>query len=368
MAGGPAKDLYEFLVESELEHYYNSLHNDLKIQTVSQIKYLEEDDLLDQGMSKPEIRRLMKYFRKYYPQGAFGKIRKIINTTLNKESDSDSRPTSPSVERAKPQPGGSGNHGSSKHIISSDAITLCKVLGKGEFGTVQQGVWTNDEGLKVQVAIKCLSKEKVNQGVAEFLKEASNMHSLDHDHIVRLYGVVLESDSLMLVTELAPLRSLLECLREPALRASFPVITLTDFAYQIADGMSYLENKRLIHRDLAARNVLVFTKDKVTYVKISDFGLSRALGVGKDYYQTNFNVNLKLPIAWCAPESINYLKFTSASDVWAYAVTLWEMFSYGFQPWAALTGEQVSASIAFVVRYICVQFNMFYIDNVWNSY
>lgn len=43
----------------------------------------------------------------------------------------------------------------------------------------------------------------------------------------------------------------------------------------------------------------------------------------------------------CAPESINYLKFTSASDVWAYGVTLWEMFSYGFQPWAAFTGEQV---------------------------
>lgn len=49
------------------------------------------------------------------------------------------------------------------------------------------------------------------------------------------------------------------------------------------------------YRDLAARNILVFSKNKV---KISDFGLSRALGVGKDYYQTNFNVNLKLPIAW----------------------------------------------------------------------
>lgn len=80
----------------------------------------------------------------------------------------------------------------------------------------------------------------------------------------------------------------------------------------------------------------VFSK---SVVKISDFGLSRALGVGKDYYQTNFNVNLKLPIAWCAPECINFLKFTSASDVWAFGVTLWEMFSYGFQPWAALTGE-----------------------------
>ena len=97
-----------------------------------------------------------------------------------------------------------------------------------------------------------------------------------------------------------------------------------------------------IFRDLAARNILVFTKNKI---KISDFGLSRALGVGKDYYQTNFNVNLKLPIAWCAPECINYLKFTSASDVWAFGVTLWEMFSYGFQPWAALTGQQILEAI-----------------------
>lgn len=61
-----------------------------------------------------------------------------------------------------------------------------------------------------------------------------------------------------------------------------------------------------ICRDLAARNILVFTKNKV---KISDFGLSRALGVGKDYYQTNFNVNLKLPIAWCVVFFFNVFIF-----------------------------------------------------------
>ena len=94
-----------------------------------------------------------------------------------------------------------------------------------------------------------------------------------------------------------PFRSLLECLKEPSLRPTLNIVCLSIFAQQICQGMKYLENMRLIHRDLAARNILVFSKN---LVKVSDFGLSRALGVGKDYYQTNFNANLKLPIAWWA--------------------------------------------------------------------
>ena len=72
----------------------------------------------------------------------------------------------------------------------------------------------------------------------------------------------------MQVTELAPLRSLLECLKEPTLRPSFTVPVLCNFVQQIAEGMAYLENKRLIHRDLAARNILVFAKDKVGHLWI----------------------------------------------------------------------------------------------------
>ncbi|XP_055631755.1 activated Cdc42 kinase-like isoform X2 [Toxorhynchites rutilus septentrionalis] len=335
-----AVDLYEFLVESELQQYYNSLKNDLKITTIAHLKYATDEDLRQVcGLSRPEIRRLRKYYEKYYPHGYLNKIKRLLQAP-KKDEGNISSPTS-NVEPLKtcPSPSKIPNN---KHIIPADAITVNKQLGTGEFGIVQQGVWTNGTE-RIQVAIKCLCRERMQSNPMEFLKEAAIMHSIEHENIVRLYGVVLDTESLMLVTELAHLRSLLECLKDPGLRVSFLTVpTLCEFAAQICNGMLYLENKRLIHRDLAARNILVFSKNKV---KISDFGLSRALGVGKDYYQTNFNVNLKLPIAWCAPECINFLRFTNASDVWAYGVCLWEIFSYGFQPWAALTGHQILEAI-----------------------
>ena len=37
-----------------------------------------------------------------------------------------------------------------KQIISSDVIEVNKTLGEGEFGVVQQGVWTTEEGEKVR--------------------------------------------------------------------------------------------------------------------------------------------------------------------------------------------------------------------------
>lgn len=346
-AGGPGPagpSLYEFLLEAELSSYYDALRNDLKVSSVGQLKYVEEDDLSHLGMSRPEQRRLRKYFHKYFPQTYLRKIKQMILPKAKEDADQSSVLL---LDTSADKGGGGGAAASqvrvpSKHIIPADSIVINKELGVGEFGVVQQGVWNNEDGDRIQVAIKCLSKDQMQNNPMEFLKEAVIMHTIEHEHIVRLYGVVLDTVSLMLVTELAPLRSLLECLKESALRPSFPVMALCDFAMQVCDGMQYLESKRLIHRDLAARNILVFAKNKV---KISDFGLSRALGVGKDYYQTNFNVNLKLPIAWCAPECINFLRFTSASDVWAYGVTLWEMFSYGFQPWAALTGQQILEAI-----------------------
>lgn len=65
------------------------------------------------------------------------------------------------------------------------------------------------------------------------------------------------------------------------------------WAYQVAKGMVYLQSKRFIHRDLAVRNILLSAS---RVAKISDFGLSRALGLGSEYYTASQGG--RWPIKW----------------------------------------------------------------------
>jgi len=104
--------------------------------------------------------------------------------------------------------------------------------------------------------------------------------------------------------------------------------------------MAYLESKNFVHRDLAARNVLLVNE---RFAKISDFRMSKALGLGNNYYQAE--TAGKWPLKWYAPECIYYFKFDSRSDVWSYGVTLWEALSYGAKPYKGLKGQQILALI-----------------------
>ncbi|MGH0157536.1 UNVERIFIED_CONTAM: hypothetical protein FKN15_044801 [Acipenser sinensis] len=220
-------------------------------------------------------------------------------------------------------------------LISEKDLALFEKLGDGSFGVVKRGEWFAPTGNVMNVAVKCLKTDILNQPdtLDDFIREVNAMHSLDHQNLIGLYGVVL-THPMKMVTELAPLGSMLDRLRKN--QGHFLISTLCQYAIQIANGMAYLESKRFIHRDLAARNILLASNE---LVKIGDFGLMRALPKNDDHYV--MQEHRKVPFAWCAPESLKTRTFSHASDTWMFGVTLWEMCTYGQEPWLGLSGSQI---------------------------
>ena len=111
-------------------------------------------------------------------------------------------------------------------------------------------------------------------------------------------------------------------------RAQLPHNQLAVFALHIASGMAYLSSRRFVHRDLACRNVLV---DTVCRAKVANFGLSR--DIYDHAYYASTNASTRLPLRWMSPEVFLSQKFGEASDVWAYGVTLVELYSQATTPY-----------------------------------
>lgn len=219
--------------------------------------------------------------------------------------------------------------------IQRERIELGRCIGEGQFGDVHQGVYVSPENPALAVAIKTCKNCTSDSVREKFLQEALTMRQFDHPHIVKLIGVITENPVwiIMELCTLGELRSFLQ-----VRKYSLDLASLILYAYQLSTALAYLESKRFVHRDIAARNVLVSSND---CVKLGDFGLSRYME-DSTYYKASKG---KLPIKWMAPESINFRRFTSASDVWMFGVCMWEILMHGVKPFQGVKNNDVIGRI-----------------------
>ncbi|XP_044934119.1 focal adhesion kinase 1 isoform X17 [Mustela putorius furo] len=219
--------------------------------------------------------------------------------------------------------------------IQRERIELGRCIGEGQFGDVHQGVYMSPENPALAVAIKTCKNSTSDSVREKFLQEALTMRQFDHPHIVKLIGVITENPVwiIMELCTLGELRSFLQ-----VRKYSLDLASLILYAYQLSTALAYLESKRFVHRDIAARNVLVSSND---CVKLGDFGLSRYME-DSTYYKASKG---KLPIKWMAPESINFRRFTSASDVWMFGVCMWEILMHGVKPFQGVKNNDVIGRI-----------------------
>ncbi|XP_014366513.2 epidermal growth factor receptor isoform X1 [Papilio machaon] len=218
-------------------------------------------------------------------------------------------------------------------IVKEAELRRGGTLGYGAFGEVYKGVWVPEgENVKIPVAIKVLKEGTGANSSKEFLEEAYIMASVEHPNLLQLLAVCM-TNQMMLITQLMPLGNLLDYVRTH--KEKIGSKAFLNWCTQIARGMAYLEEKRLVHRDLAARNVLVQTPN---CVKITDFGLAKLLDINEDEYKA---AGGKMPIKWLALECVLHRIFTHKSDVWAFGVTIWEILSYGARPYANISARDV---------------------------
>jgi serine/threonine protein kinase len=163
---------------------------------------------------------------------------------------------------------------------------------------------------------------------------------LIHPNVVQFLGIYVRGPDKYIVTEYLSLGSLSTVLTFK--KSELKPLDLLEMSKHAAAGMIYIsEYKQFVHRDLALRNLLVTSKEGKYVVKVADLGLSRSTSE-KGFYQSQDAV---FPVKWTAPESIQYRKFTSKSDVWSFGIVLWEIYSFGATPYPGMNNEQTADQV-----------------------
>jgi len=203
------------------------------------------------------------------------------------------------------------------HIKASE-LEFGSKIAEGKYGTVYKGKCRGQT-----VAIKLLHNQHLSEEKLEELKtEVEIMTRLRHPCILLLMGVCTDPNNVALVMEYVEGKGLDRILHD----AKVPLSQTQQLriAKDIAKGMNWLHclDPPIIHRDIKPPNILVNANFDV---KVCDFGLSCVKEIPKPGDKLR-DTAVGSPI-WMAPEVLSGHLASEKSDVYAYAIVLWEILT-----------------------------------------
>ncbi|KAL0476550.1 hypothetical protein AKO1_006096, partial [Acrasis kona] len=216
------------------------------------------------------------------------------------------------------------------YFISFDDVIFLDKLGRGQYGVVFRGRYNST----TPVAIKMLTTNVNDSGIADFRQEALTLARIHHPHCVMFVGVTVDNGSRYIITELMH-QSLSDVVHMKKKNIVSDVIfsdkesrptrviyrTMTmecklSILLQVSDAMAYLHLKGMIHFDLKPANVLL--NKHMDTAKICDFGTTLMTGV-------SFSGGT---LGYMCPELLsggNSFRATNKVDVYSFAIIMYEM-------------------------------------------
>ena len=218
-----------------------------------------------------------------------------------------------------------------EELKASDLVML-DVLGQGAFGSVQKAIYSHSARQRAPdylVAVKSCHADSAAEGRRALLEEATIMSQFQHPNVLQLIGIVAD-DPVMVIIEFMEFGALVGILQSK----TFEETRRLNATLDCARGLAYLHARRFVHSDVAARIVLV---NSAWQCKISDFGLSRDTEKSSYYRSKGGN----LPIRWTAPEALEHSRFNEATDVWAFGILAYEIWTQGATPYKDWGNQRV---------------------------
>lgn len=204
---------------------------------------------------------------------------------------------------------------------------LVRLLGRGGFAEVYLGEHIH---LGTQAAIKVLHTQLTGGDIEQFRTEARIIARLEHPHIVRILDFGVEEKTPFLVMSYAPNGNLRQ--RHPK-GIRLPLETIVSYVKQVADGLQYAHDQRLIHRDIKPENMLLGRRNEVL---LSDFGIAAVAHNTSSLKTQDYSGT----VPYSAPEQIKG-KPCPASDQYALGITVYEWLT-GTRPFNGFSQIEIA--------------------------